>query len=210
MVIHSARMTHSQAEFFKPLSMMVRLYIALLHHPVLDRDGQVITSAVTNADIHDIARSAKTYGVQRFFIVTPIADQAGLARKIVGHWTRGAGGALNRSRREALETVEVAATIEKVIESIAWEEGRPVKKVATGARLGDGCMSHGRFREVLEKENGAYLFLFGTGWGLADEVIEKCHYRLEPIKGPGAYNHLSVRSAVAITLDRLLSRKEGS
>ncbi|MRR35929.1 RNA methyltransferase, partial [bacterium] len=68
-----------------------RLYIALLHHPVLDRGGRVITSAVTNADIHDIARSAKTYGVKRFFIVTPIADQADLVRAIIGHWTHGAG-----------------------------------------------------------------------------------------------------------------------
>ncbi len=81
-----------------------RLYIALLHHPVLDREGRVITSAVTNADIHDIARSAKTYGVKRFFIVTPIADQADLVRTIIGHWTCGAGGALNPSRREALES----------------------------------------------------------------------------------------------------------
>ncbi|HSD94415.1 MAG TPA: RNA methyltransferase, partial [Syntrophales bacterium] len=97
------------------------LYIALLHHPVLDREGRVITSAVTNADIHDIARSARTYGVKRFFIVTPIEEQADLVRTIIGHWTCGAGGVLNRSRREALEAVEVAGTLADVVEAIARE-----------------------------------------------------------------------------------------
>ena len=185
-----------------------RLYIALLHHPVLDREGRVITSAVTNADIHDIARSARTYGVKRFYIVTPIADQADLVRTIVGHWTCGAGGALNPSRREALETVEVAGSLEEVVEAIARTESSPVNTVVTGAGLGGSCVSHGQLREILEKGKGPCLFVFGTGWGLAGEVIESSRYRLEPINGPGPYNHLSVRSAVAITLDRLVGRKD--
>jgi hypothetical protein len=187
--------------------MMGRLYIALLHHPVLDREGRVITSAVTNADIHDIARSAKTYGVKRFFIVTPIADQADLVRAIIGHWTRGAGGALNPSRREALESLEVAGSLEEVLEAIAREESGPVRTVVTGARLGGSCVSHGQLREILENGNGPTLFIFGTGWGLAGEIIESSRHRLEPICGTGAYNHLSVRSAVAITLDRLFGRR---
>jgi hypothetical protein len=183
-----------------------RRYIALLHHPVLDREGRVITSAVTNADIHDIARSAKTYGVKRFFIVTPIADQADLVRAIIGHWTCGAGGTLNPSRREALEAVEVAGTLADVVETIAREESGPVKTVVTGARLGGSCVSHGQLRDILENGHGPTLFIFGTGWGLADEVIESSRYRLKPICGSGTYNHLSVRSAVAITLDRLFGR----
>lgn len=187
-----------------------RLYIALLHHPVLDRKGRVITSAVTNADIHDIARSARTYGVKRFFIVTPIADQADLVRAIIGHWTCGAGGALNPSRREALEAVEVAGTLADVVDAIAREDPDPVNTVVTGARFGGACVSHGQLREILDSGSGSTLILFGTGWGLADEVIESSRYRLEPISGPGPYNHLSVRSAVAITLDRLMARKEGS
>jgi hypothetical protein len=185
-----------------------RLYIALLHHPVLDRIGKVITSAVTNADIHDIARSAKTYGVKRFFIVTPIADQADLVRTIVGHWTRGAGGARNPARREALEAVEVAGSLEEVLEAIAREETFPVNTVATCARLGGSCVSHGQLRQILENGNSPTLFIFGTGWGLAGEIIERSRYRLEPICGSGTYNHLSVRSAVAITLDRVVGRKE--
>jgi hypothetical protein len=200
-----------QAElFFEAPTMKGRLYIALLHHPVLDREGRVITSAVTNADIHDIARSAKTYGVRRVFIATPISEQADLVRKIIGHWTCGAGGALNPSRREALEAVEVAGTLEEVIEAISRDESCPVNIVVTGARLGGSCVSHAQFREILENGHGPTLFVFGTGWGLAGEVIECSRYRLEPINGPGPYNHLSVRSAVAITLDRLVGRKNGS
>jgi len=168
----------------------------------------VITSAVTNADIHDIARSAKTYGVRRVFIVTPISEQADLVRKIIGHWTCGAGGELNPSRREALEAVEVAGSLEEVVEAIAREDASPVDIVVTGARLGGSCVSHGKLRETLENGHGPTLFVFGTGWGLAGEVIESSRYRLEPISGSGPYNHLSVRSAVAITLDRLVGRKE--
>jgi hypothetical protein len=191
-------------------SMTGRLYIALLHYPVLDRDGRVITSAVTNADIHDIARSARTYGVRRFFIVTPIAEQARLVRKIVGHWTLGAGGSLNPSRREALEAVEVAGALEEVIEAISREESGPVNTVVTGASLRGTCISHGHLREIMGKDSGAYLFIFGTGWGLAGEVIESCRYRLEPVNGTERYNHLSVRSAVAVTLDRLAGREARS
>ncbi len=188
-------------------SMMGRLYIALLHYPVLDREGRVITSAVTNADIHDIARSARTYGVRRSFIATPIAEQADLVRTIVGHWTQGAGGWLNPFRREALRAVEVAATLEEVIETISREEKGPVHTVATGARPGGSSTSHGRMREILEEGDGSYLLIFGTGWGLADEVLNHSAYRLEPISGSEPYNHLSVRSAVAVTLDRLVGRR---
>ena len=183
--------------------MSSRLYIALVHHPVLDRHRRVITSAVTNADIHDIARSARTYGVRRSYIVTPIAEQAELVNAIIGHWTRGAGGTLNPSRREALEAVEVAGTLEEAVAAIAGSESGPVRTVATGARLEGPCMSHGRMRDLLEAGDSAYVLLFGTGWGLAGDIVERSDYRLEPLAGRGPYNHLSVRSAVAVTLDRL-------
>jgi hypothetical protein len=48
------------------------------------------------------------------------------------------------------------------------------------------------------------LLLFGTGWGLADEVLEAADALLPPLAGPSGYNHLSVRAAAAIVLDRLL------
>ena len=47
------------------------------------------------------------------------------------------------------------------------------------------------------EDEAPYLILFGTGWGLTSEI-------LEPIRGKTKYNHLCVRSAVSIILDRLL------
>ena len=40
--------------------------LALIHHPVLNKEGKIITSSVTNLDLHDIARSARTYGISRY------------------------------------------------------------------------------------------------------------------------------------------------
>ncbi|MGC8720905.1 MAG: RNA methyltransferase, partial [Thermodesulforhabdaceae bacterium] len=47
------------------------------------------------------------------------------------------------------------------------------------------------------------ILLFGTAWGLADAVFEQADYILEPIRGKSSYNHLSVRCAAAIIIDRL-------
>jgi hypothetical protein len=59
-------------------------------------------------------------------------------------------------------------------------------------------------RQRFEKENGPFIIVFGTGHGLADEILERSDVVLEPIGSPTEWNHLSVRSAVAISLDRLL------
>ena len=55
--------------------MTARLAIALVHHPVLDAQGGVVTSTLTNIDVHDLSRSAKTYGCSDFFMVHPIEAQ---------------------------------------------------------------------------------------------------------------------------------------
>jgi hypothetical protein len=56
---------------------------------------------------------------------------------------------------------------------------------------------------MLGKPDDPYLLLLGTGWGLSDDCFEAADFILEPIAGAGTYNHLSVRSAAAILLDRL-------
>ena len=66
---------------FKPMA------IALVHYPVLDRRGDVVTSAVTNLDVHDLARLATTYGLCRYYIVTPATEQQLLTARIVRHDT---------------------------------------------------------------------------------------------------------------------------
>jgi hypothetical protein len=54
-------------------------------------------------------------------------------------------------------------------------------------------------------DNKPILLLFGTGWGLSDSLTNEADFKLEPIFGKAldGYNHLSVRSAVAIYCDRL-------
>ena len=48
---------------------MANLYIGLVHYPIYNKHGEVITTAITNYDIHDIARAAITYDVSRYFVI---------------------------------------------------------------------------------------------------------------------------------------------
>lgn len=59
-------------------------------------------------------------------------------------------------------------------------------------------------RALISKVEIVYI-LSGTGWGLADSEYEMADFIIEPIRGVKDYNHLGLRSVVAITLDRLLS-----
>ena len=88
-----------------------RTYVALLHHPVYDRTGAMVTTAVTNLDLHDIARSSRTYGLAGYFVVTPLTSQQELARRIMEHWRTGHGAVYNPRRREALALLEVATDL---------------------------------------------------------------------------------------------------
>ncbi|MFW6237145.1 MAG: RNA methyltransferase, partial [Desulfosudaceae bacterium] len=94
------------------------LYLALLHYPVVNKSGQVIASAVTNLDLHDIARAARTYGVAGFYVVTPLEDQQRLVERIVNHWTVGDGARYNPKRAEAMALIRLAATLEAARQEI--------------------------------------------------------------------------------------------
>lgn len=56
---------------------------------------------------------------------------------------------------------------------------------------------------MLNEPGAPLVLVLGTGWGLVEEILEKADVILEPIRGMGDYNHLSVRAAAAIMLDRL-------
>jgi len=56
------------------------------------------------------------------------------------------------------------------------------------------------------KKGKPILLLFGTGWGLEKNIIKEADYVLDPVEGVGEYNHLPVRAAIAIILDRLIAR----
>jgi hypothetical protein len=186
---------------------MAHLYLALLHHPVLDKNGQIVTTAVTNMDIHDIARSATTYGARRFYVVTPVRALRALSEKIVEHWETGYGSTYNLTRKEALALVAVEVDLDGTLVAVERESGERPILVVTSARPGPDRISYADLRKRLEAPGPPHLMVFGTGWGLAPEVTARADLRLAPINGPTAYNHLSVRSAAAIILDRLLGSR---
>lgn len=180
------------------------VYIALMHYPVYDRQERVSAAALTTIDIHDVARLARTYGLEGCYVVTPLRSQQALAKRLVDHWMTGRGAQYNPTRKEALSLVRMAEDLEEVLQEIAQEKGRRALTVATTARQYPQARSYGEMAEALRTEgDDPYLILLGTGWGLTRELIEQSDYVLEPIAGKG-YNHLSVRTAAAIILDRLV------
>jgi hypothetical protein len=184
----------------------MRLYIGLCHYPVYNKRRERIASAVTTLDLHDLSRLAKTYEARRVFVITPLKAQQDLAEQVKGHWTRGYGALYNEDRKAALELLAVTASLEKARDDVKRLEGEPPMVIATDASVQDeGRVSYRRARELIE-EGRVVMLLFGTAWGLDAEVIRASDYVLDPIMGKEDYNHLSVRTAAAIILDRLVRR----
>jgi hypothetical protein len=182
---------------------MTVLNIALIHHPVMNKRGEVIGSAVTNLDIHDIARTAKTYGVAHYFITTPYEDQQQLVRELLAHWLTGHGATYNPARKEALSIVQLADSLEEVVSNLTEQYGVRPLVVATSALLRDNTVSYADLGQRITKGEPV-LLLFGTAHGLAPEILQLTDVTLPPIRGGTEYNHLSVRSATSIIIDRLL------
>ena len=180
------------------------LAVALVHYPVYNKHHEVVTSALTNLDQHDIARSSKTFGLDRFYIVTPSEEQRKLAERISGHWQQGWGADYNPDRRQALDIVRVTPTVASAAADFQSRFSKPVKIAVTGAAQRSGSIALVTFRKLLQEADQPYLLLLGTGWGLTEECFSTADLILEPIAGNGLYNHLSVRSAAAIMLDRLM------
>jgi len=192
-------------KLFAPL--YARTHLALVHHPVSDRTGAIVTTALTNFDIHDLARSSMTFGLAGYHIVTPITSQRDKAVHIAQSWI---GDEQGEHRAAALRLVRTEPSIEETIAAITAEHGQPPAIVATSA----SPKSFPAAERVTPSELFAratidpapLLILLGTGWGLADHLIPSVSRVLTPIDGPTTWNHLSVRSAGAILLDRLFGR----
>jgi len=177
----------------------------LVHHPVVDRQGEEVTTSVTNLDVHDIARSARTYGLRGYFVVNPIAAQHPVVQRIVDHWCAGAGTRRFPERGEAIALVELCLSIDDAIAAIEAKEGAAPRLVVTSAKAGPNRTSYADEARRITTSARPTLLLFGTGHGLSDRVLQRADAFLEPIAGPTNFNHLSVRAAVAITLDRLFA-----
>ncbi len=153
------------------------LYIALLHYPVYNKEGKVVTTAIANMDIHDIARCARTYDVQGFYIVNPIAAQRDLAQEIISHWQEGYGANFNEFRKEAFELVRLKETLEEVLMEIKRQAGSIPKTIVTGANLKGELLKFAELKKILRKDDLPYLLIFGTGSGIAEEVVNKADFR---------------------------------
>lgn len=183
------------------------VFTALLHYPVYDKNHEVVTTAVTNMDIHDISRAGKTYGVQGVYIVTPTKPLQKLALKIIDHWELGYGSRYNVTRKDALALARISDSLDDTIIDIEKETGEKPFIVVTSARdTGTARTSFVALQDMLQTITQPFLVIFGTGWGLTETIISQADYVLEAVEGDTDYNHLSVRSAAAIVLDRLLGR----
>jgi tRNA (guanine37-N1)-methyltransferase len=186
----------------------VKVDLALIHYPVLNKNQEIIGSAVTNLDLHDISRAARTYGVDSFYIVTPYKDQQELFLELLDHWLKGHGAKYNSKRGEALSLVQICDDLNQLFERVTekWQE-RPTILATCAQEKHSNIWPYAVVRQRIS-EGGGFLILLGTAWGLTQEVIEAGDGILPPISGSGNYNHLSVRSAAAIVLDRLLGARE--
>ena len=179
------------------------VFLGLLHYPVYNKKMDVISTSVTNLDIHDIARTTCTYDVKRYFVIHPLDTQRRLIQDVLDYWQKGYGAAYNIDRKAAFDRVALLPGLKQAKEEIRSLTGSTPKVVTTDARVYPNTVRYKDLRGNLQ-DGSPYLILFGTGWGIERQTMLDCDYILEPVYGAGDYNHLSVRSAVAIILDRLL------
>jgi tRNA (guanine37-N1)-methyltransferase len=178
----------------------VKAALALMHYPMRDKRGDIVCSSITNMDLHDISRTAATFGADRFFVVTPLASQTAIAGRVISHWLKGWGASYNSNRSEAFAKTELCLSLGEALASAENIWGEKPLVVATSAKEA-GNISCRVLGDLAEKK--PVLILFGTGWGFHPSVLEAADFILEPVSGVGEFNHLSVRGAAAVIMERI-------
>jgi len=202
-LLHRARLEGKDYEFLRELLQKQRLYLFLMHYPVKNKRGEKVASAIASIDLHDLSRLARTYGIKGVFVVQPLEDQRKIAEELIDYWLSEKGREYNPLRSEALKLLKLFATLEDAIGKVRELEGEDPVLVATDASPKRDFISPEELRELLWEKPVALVL--GTAWGLTEEFINKCDLFLEPIWGRlDSYNHLSVRAAASILLDRIL------
>lgn len=181
--------------------------VGLVHWPCWNQSGEIICTAVTNFDIHDIARACRSYGVGKYFIINKTQEQLMFVHRVLDHWRVGEGTDHNPMRKSAIGMIHTAETLEQAVDS------HPVKPLVIGTCAREmpqfPRITFKQLRERMWFDRSRPTFIvLGTGWGLHTSALEQCDFILEPIRGssPDDYRHLSVRSAASIILDRLLGQ----
>ncbi len=183
------------------------IYLALIHHPIYNKKGEKITTTITNLDLHDISRAGKTYNIKKYFVINHLKSQQALVKKMKNYWTSGYGADYNQNRHQAFSILEIIDTLGDAINNIKNETGKKPALIATDASPFPDSISYLEMRKKIYRARRPFLIIFGTGWGLTEETLKECDYILDPVYGRGDFNHLSVRSAVSIILDRLFANK---
>lgn len=204
------RLWHALARELPEAEPARRTYVALVHHPVYDRNHQVVTAAVTNLDVHDIARSSAAYGLAGYYVVSPVSAQRDKIERILSVWRTDMSDVAGADARiDALAGVHTAPDIDSVVAAIAQAHGQVPLVVATSAHRTGETVGFAVLREQLHAAPARpCLLLLGTGWGLTREVLDRADRLLAPVSGRPIFNHLSVRSAAAAILDRLFGLRE--
>ena len=187
-------------------SVHTNIDIALVHFPVYNKLGDIVTSSVTTLDVHDISRICRTYAVDMFYVVTPLETQQKLVSRMMEHWLVGYGSEYNPTRKEALLNTRVVNVLDEAVADITRRRGEKPRTVIPDAKRFPQSRSYQEVRTALNEDH-PHLLVFGTGWGLEKGVVERADLILAPIEGLSGYNHLPVRAAIAIILDRLLGRE---
>jgi hypothetical protein len=167
------------------------------------------TTSIASIDIHDVARSCATYGIKKFFLVSLLDDQQTILQTFLEFWMSNSGRKYNETRFQALKSLVPTRTFDDVMQHIEAIEGVKPVIVTTSAK----DYEHKQLIDFTSQgtvwgSGRPVLFVFGTGQGLCDELIERSDFILMPVKGLTGYNHLSVRAATGIILDRWLGLNE--
>lgn len=183
------------------------LSVALLHEQMVDKQGKFVTTSLTLNDIQDLARSVRSYGAKELFIAHPSAALRKLARRVELHWEQGFGATYNPTRKEALSTVRIVSSLDEALIHIERDTGSLPQLIATSAREGGKRIDFQNLRKLIEQGKTHYLLMLGSGWGMSEELLARADLFLEPIRTSSDFNHLSVRAAGAILLDRLVGQR---
>ena len=178
--------------------------IGLLHYPVYNKVGKVVQTAIVSLDVHDLARLTKTYNLDCFYVIHPISSQQNLIKRMLKHWTEGYGATYNPQRKLALELVKIVSNYQEAIKDLSSNGLRTVTIITSAKKYKPYINYRDLKRRIEEKKNFEnYLLIFGTGWGIEYQFCRCANLRLKPIDTNSGYNHLSVRSAASIIIDRL-------
>ena len=178
-----------------------KVTVALIHHPVLDRRGEEITSTVDHFDVMDGSRLSLTYPIWRFYVVNHVPAQRALVERLIEHGNKAASR--DEARGSFSKTIW-APDLDTVIAEHEDELGQPPTVVATSAKASARSIGAPALRRRIAGGE-PILLLFGKAWGLAPCLLDSTPLRLRPVDGGTGFNHLSVRSAMAIVIDRLLA-----